>query len=68
MSKPFLLAVLALGGSAQELFLTTTGNSARPQCTTQIDSPSYFFQSFSYTLNATVRYVLKRVGVYLNPA
>ncbi|KAJ5118228.1 Alpha/Beta hydrolase protein [Penicillium atrosanguineum] len=49
------LTGLIVAAGAQEAFLTTTGNSARPQCTKAAASPSYYFQPFSYTLNATVR-------------
>ncbi|KAJ5219544.1 CAZyme family GH1 [Penicillium chermesinum] len=56
MSMHLLLTVLAVGVGAQEVYITKTGGSARPHCTAPIDSPSYFFQPFSFTLNETVRY------------
>lgn len=49
------LAGLVVAAGAQEIFLTTTGNSARPQYTQAAATPSYYFQPFSYTLNETVR-------------
>ncbi|KAI0189867.1 glycoside hydrolase [Astrocystis sublimbata] len=41
---------------AQQLFVTTTGYTERPQCTPSTTSPSYYSQPFSFTLNDTVRY------------
>lgn len=58
MSSGLFLAALALGAGAQELYITANGTSARPHCTAKVNSPSYFFQPFSYTLNETVRYVV----------
>lgn len=58
MSSGLFLVALALGAGAQELYITANGTSARPQCTAKVNSPSYFFQSFSYTLNETVRYAV----------
>jgi hypothetical protein len=54
-----LAAIAAAAVQAQELYFTTTGYEARPQCTQPpaTATPSYRFQSFSYTLNETVRYV-----------
>ncbi|KAJ6091194.1 hypothetical protein N7467_003163 [Penicillium canescens] len=49
------LTAFAVAIEAQELYLTTTGYAARPQCTKQ-STPNYHFQPFSYTLNETVRY------------
>jgi len=40
---------------AQQLYLTTTGYTERPQCTQAAASPEYYFRPFSYTLNETVR-------------
>jgi hypothetical protein len=48
------LTAFAVAIEAQELYLTTTGYAARPQCTKQ-STPKYHFQPFSYTLNETVR-------------
>ncbi|KAJ5771421.1 uncharacterized protein N7511_003472, partial [Penicillium nucicola] len=46
----------AVAIEAQELYQTTTGPVARPQCTKHSDpTPKYHFQPFSYTLNETVR-------------
>ncbi|KAJ5152594.1 CAZyme family GH1 [Penicillium canariense] len=47
---------LAVAAEAQELHLTTTGYTARPQCSKSFASPSYYFQPFSYSLSETVRY------------
>lgn len=41
---------LAVATQAQEIYLTTTGYTARPQCTKSTTSPSYHFKSFSYSL------------------
>ncbi|KAJ5301270.1 hypothetical protein PENANT_c023G02248 [Penicillium antarcticum] len=49
------LTTFVVAIKAQELYLTTTGYAARPQCTKQ-SNPKYHFQPFSYTLNETVRY------------
>lgn len=53
-----LIAALGLGVAtqAQEIYLTTTGYTARPQCTKSNASPSYHFMQFSYSLKETVRY------------
>ncbi|KAI0909422.1 glycoside hydrolase [Ustulina deusta] len=51
-SIPLVTAV----ARAQQLFVTTTGYTDRPQCTLPATSPSYHFQSFLFTLNETVRY------------
>jgi hypothetical protein len=48
-------AAFAAAIEAQELYLTTTGNAARSQCTQSSTAPNYHFQPFSYTLNETVR-------------
>lgn len=56
MRAPFIsLAALAVVIQAQEVYLTTTGYFARPQCTQSNVTPDYHFQPFSYTLNETVR-------------
>ena len=47
---------LTIATQAQEIFLTTTGYIARPQCTNSATSPSYHFKPFSYSLSETVRY------------
>ncbi|KAJ5103606.1 CAZyme family GH1, partial [Penicillium argentinense] len=49
---------LAAAVQAQEIFVTTTGYTARPQCKHETASPSYHFQPFSYTLSETVRYAI----------
>lgn len=49
---------LAAVVQAQEIFVTTTGYKARPQCKHATASPSYLFQPFSYTLSETVRYAI----------
>ncbi|KAL4874325.1 glycoside hydrolase superfamily [Aspergillus karnatakaensis] len=54
-SRNILLAGAA-GASAQELYVTTTGYTARPQCTAPPAAPSYRFEEFSFTQNDTVRY------------
>ncbi|KAJ5835358.1 CAZyme family GH1 [Penicillium robsamsonii] len=57
MRAPLIsLAALAVAIQAQEVYLTTTGYSARPQCTQSNVAPNYHFSPFSYTLNETVRY------------
>ncbi|KAL2824240.1 glycoside hydrolase superfamily [Aspergillus cavernicola] len=56
MKTALLLAVLAAGVQAQELYLTTIGYTARPHCTRPPSTPSYRFEPFSYTQNETVRY------------
>ncbi|KAJ5513758.1 CAZyme family GH1 [Penicillium fimorum] len=48
-------AALAVAIQAQEVYLTTTGYSARPQCTQSNVAPNYHFNPFSYTLDETVR-------------
>ncbi|KAI0412171.1 glycoside hydrolase [Xylaria grammica] len=50
------ISLVAAIARAQQLFITTTGHSERPQCTESPASPSYYFQPFSFTLNDTVRY------------
>ena len=56
MRVPFIsLVALAVATQAQEVYVTTTGYSARPQCTQSNVTPKYHFQPFSYTLNETVR-------------
>ncbi|KAJ5110539.1 CAZyme family GH1 [Penicillium argentinense] len=50
------IAALLAAAEGQEVFITTKGPAARPQCTHAATSPSYYFQPFSYTLNETVRY------------
>ncbi|KAJ5434741.1 hypothetical protein N7491_005336 [Penicillium cf. griseofulvum] len=57
MRVPFIsLPALVVATQAQEVYLTTTGYSARPQCTQPNVAPTYHFRPFSYTLNETVRY------------
>ncbi|CAG7924807.1 unnamed protein product [Penicillium olsonii] len=58
MRVPLILfPAFVVAAEAQELYLTTTGYSARPQCTeSSALTPHYRFQPFSYTLNETVRY------------
>ncbi|KAI1749539.1 glycoside hydrolase [Xylaria castorea] len=50
------IPLLATITQAQQLFITTTGYTDRPQCTLSATSPSYHFQPFSFTLNDTIRY------------
>jgi len=40
---------------AQQLYITTTGHTGRPQCTQAAASPEYYFRPFSYKLNETAR-------------
>ncbi|KAL4971533.1 glycoside hydrolase superfamily [Aspergillus desertorum] len=40
---------------AQELYITTTGYAARPECTAAPATPNYWFEPFHYTQNETVR-------------
>jgi hypothetical protein len=47
---------LAVGTQAQEIYISTTGNTARPQCPKSTASPTYHFKPFSYSLKETVRY------------
>lgn len=54
-STAFLITGLVAAVEAQEIYITTTGTSARPQCTQPTDSPSYYFQQFSFTQKDTVR-------------
>ncbi|KAL4864097.1 hypothetical protein BDV12DRAFT_205927 [Aspergillus spectabilis] len=56
MKPQVILAAVLTGASAQELYLTTTGYTARPQCTGPPATPSYRFEEFSFTRNETVRY------------
>ncbi|KAL3472035.1 glycoside hydrolase superfamily [Aspergillus californicus] len=51
-----VLVALATAVKAQELYLTTTGYTDRPQCTNPPSTPSYYFEGFSFTQNETVRY------------
>lgn len=53
----FLLygSALVVLAEAQQLYLTTTGYTERPQCTQAAASPEYSFRPFSYTLNETFR-------------
>ncbi|KAJ5548270.1 CAZyme family GH1 [Penicillium frequentans] len=53
---PIWIAALAVAVEAQEVYITKTGTSARPQCTGTLASPSFHFQPFSYTLKETIRY------------
>lgn len=55
LSLPVWVAALAVAAEAQEVYITKTGTSARPQCTGTLASPSFHFQPFSYTLKETVR-------------
>lgn len=57
-----LLAGLAAVAQAQQIYLTTTGYTARPECTAAAaaapaskPTPSYRFEEFSFTQNETVR-------------
>lgn len=57
MQVTFVAALgLAIATQAQEIYLTTTGYTARPHCTKSATSPSYHFKTFSYSLSETVRY------------
>jgi hypothetical protein len=57
MRIAFIAALgLAISVQAQEIYLTTTGYTTRPQCTKSIASPSYHFKSFSYSREETIRY------------
>ncbi|KAL4782335.1 glycoside hydrolase superfamily [Aspergillus varians] len=56
MRLEVVLAVIATGVQAQELYITTTGYTARSECTDPAVTPSYRFKGFSYTQNETVRY------------
>ncbi|KAL5337517.1 glycoside hydrolase superfamily [Aspergillus crustosus] len=56
MRSRLFLAVVVTGTSAQELYLTITGYTARPQCTAPPATPSYHFEEFQSTQNETVRY------------
>lgn len=61
------IAGLAVAAEAQEIFHTTKGPSARSQCAHATNSPSYYFQPFSFTLNETVRWVVYyRNGILVN--
>lgn len=51
----FFIAGLAAALEAQEIYVTTTGTSARSQCTKGKVSPSYYFQQFSFTQKGTIR-------------
>lgn len=51
-----LLVAVGAVVQAQEVYITTTGYTARPKCTDAPATPTYRFQSFSYaSLNDTVR-------------
>ncbi|KAL1850540.1 hypothetical protein Plec18170_006825 [Paecilomyces lecythidis] len=52
---PSAIYLVALA-EAQQLYVTTTGYTDRPQCTQLASSPQYRFQPFSYALEETVRY------------
>lgn len=41
---------------AQEVYITTIGYTARPQCSKSTASPSYHFKYFSFSLEETVRH------------
>lgn len=49
------IAGFIAAAEAQETYITTTGYTARPQCTSLVAPPSYYFQPFAYTLQDTVR-------------
>lgn len=52
-----LLAAVAAVVRGQDVFISTTGYTARPQCTKPPATPTYSFQGFSYVaLHDTVRY------------
>jgi hypothetical protein len=56
MKVTIALIGIAAVAQAQEVYITTTGYTARPQCTLPpAASPKYYFQPFSFTLNETVR-------------
>lgn len=51
-----LLAGLAAVAQAQQIYVTTTGYTARPECTAAAKpTPSYRFEAFSFTQSETVR-------------
>ncbi|KAL4790132.1 glycoside hydrolase superfamily [Aspergillus venezuelensis] len=56
MKYRLAFAAIAAGVSAQELYITTTGYTARSQCTAASATPSYRFDAFEYSQNETVRY------------
>ncbi|KAL4913610.1 glycoside hydrolase superfamily [Aspergillus aurantiobrunneus] len=58
MKLKIVLAAIATGVQAQQLYLTTTGYTARPECTAPPSRPSYRFEQFSFTQNETVRYAM----------
>ncbi len=56
------LAGLASVAQAQQIYITTTGYTARPECTAAAAAtpaskatPSYRFEEFSFTQSETVR-------------
>ncbi|KAL2810337.1 glycoside hydrolase superfamily [Aspergillus granulosus] len=53
-----VLAAVVASAHAQELFIPTTGYTARPQCTQPPSTPNYRFEAFSFTQNETVRHAI----------
>ncbi|KAL4930412.1 glycoside hydrolase family 1 protein [Aspergillus undulatus] len=56
MRLHLVLAGIVTGVYAQELYISTTGFTARPQCTAPPATPSYRFDEFYYSQSETVRY------------
>lgn len=57
-SCTLLLVATCSTATAQQIYISTSGPTARPQCTAAVSNlqPSFTFRNFSYTLSETVRY------------
>lgn len=58
--KIYLALAVAAVSVAQELYITTNGTSQR-SCPTPTASPHFYFDSTTYVVNETVRYVMLRL-------
>lgn len=55
----FSIALLSAAtyAAGQEIYVTTTGYTARPQCSnTAVGTPHYQYQPFQFSLSETVRW------------
>ncbi|CEL06515.1 Putative Beta-1,4-glucosidase (Eurofung) [Aspergillus calidoustus] len=55
MKTELVLAAVATSAHAQQLYVSIAGYTERAQCTKPPSTPSYRFESFSFTQNETVR-------------
>lgn len=58
LSTCALFLAVTLPAAAQQIYISTSGPTPRPQCTAAVSNlqPSFTFRNFSFTLSETVRY------------